>query len=317
MLKLIISLSIIVLSFTGCGSGIGPIASFQKVPLQKASLMPSKEEINGSKTKIVLTRIDDSSFKLAMDANLGESLRIQLENKLNSVVDVIDRNIAKQFDNEINNDTNNLYDGALSLPKYAISGKLSNSGISKTYYKRWCSSDVTDICSMSSCRPAYYSFKGSIFGIFKIHELPSMKVLKIIEFEGNAYVQQQYSSSLSQREKILLINSAGSKAIKKSINSLKNFFSKKGYVIEKRIKEDETILKISLGIHNGLSQGDKVIIYNINQSLNPLTNVIENNNFKVSEGLVTNELYDKHSWIIITDSYSKVKLGDQVKIRFW
>jgi len=325
MLKLIISASIVALSLSGCGSAIGPIQTFKKVPLQKSSFMPSKEDLDGSKTKIVLTRIDDSSFKLASNANLGESLRIELENELASsgVVEVLDRETAELFDDEIRltelqdeNELSNLDDGTLSLPKYAISGKISNSGFNSTYYKRRC---YTNKKGETSCTPSYYSYKASVDGILKIHEIPSMKVVKTIEF-GDNFVRNEdssyYGNSYSRVDTINMLNAAGKKAMYSSRVSLKNFFAQKGYVMEKRLKEDETILKISVGRLDGLSQGNNVNIYSTKESINPLTNEVEKSTFKVAEGMVSDKLFEHRAWIIITDTFNKVKLGDYVKVRY-
>lgn len=323
MLKSITSVAIIALIFSGCGSNIGPIPSFEKVHLQKSSFMPSKEEVENPKIKIILSNIDNSSFNLAIDSNLGNSLSINIESELSGVVEVIDRNIAQKFDdeirlNELQNESNNIDDGSLDLPEYAISGKISNSGIRKNYYSKSCSYNKDG--SVNYCKPAFYSFKASVHGILKIHKVPSMKLLKTIRFggtqsktklvQGNSF----YAPRLSSSEINHLINKAGENAIHSSRVSLKNFFSPKGYIMEKRINEDDTIFKITLGSFNGLSQGSKVIIYNITKSINPLTNKIEKSTVKVAEGMVSNKIYKHQAWIILTEGYSKVKLGDFVKV---
>jgi len=82
MLKHISSLSILLLLFSGCGASIDSIEAFTPIPLEKSPFMPSKEEIKSGKTKVVLTRIDDRNFRLAQQANLGQSLLVELEREL-------------------------------------------------------------------------------------------------------------------------------------------------------------------------------------------------------------------------------------------
>lgn len=322
MLRFLSFSATLIIMFSGCGATIDSIEAYAPVPLERSDFMPSKEEIKNGKTKIVLTRINDKNFKLARKSNLGQSLYVELERELGTsgTVEILDRSISKKFENEIRlselNQNSQMDEVELSAAKYAISGNLSNAKFSSRFTRtsRW-----TDKEGKVHVIPAHYNYRASVSGILKIYSIPSMKVLKTIEFSDSAsrredskyYGERHYPSDVSG-----MINSAGRSAIHSTRHDFKNFLAPKGYIMQHRIDADKGIVQVSIGSLDGLSTGDEVQIYTTQRTINPLTDEEELHDVKIAEGTVSNKLNEHRAWIILEESNRKLKLGDYIKARY-
>lgn len=322
MLKHFSFISAVIIFFSGCGASIDSIEAYVPVPLEKSEFMPSKEEIKSGKTKVVLTRIDDKNFQLARQANLGQSLYVELERELGTsgTVEILDREVSKKFENEIRlselNEASQMDQTELAAAKYAISGSLSNARFSSRFTRtqRW-----TDKEGKVYVIPAHYNYTAFVSGILKIYAIPSMKVLKTIEFSDSVsrredsqyYGDRHYPSDVSG-----MLNSAGRSAIHSTRHEFKNFLAPKGYIMEQRTDGDESIVQVSIGSHDGLSTGDEVQIYTTQRTINLLTDEEEAQDIKIAEGVVSDKLSDHRAWIIIEESSRAIKLGDYIKASY-
>ncbi len=322
MIKSTSLLFISLLLFSGCGATIDSLEAFTPIPLEKSAFMPSKEEIKSGKTKIVLTRIDDSDFGLAMQANLGQSLVVELERRLgrSGTVEILDRSIANKVENEIRlselNGQSHMNDIELSVAKYAISGDLSNAQFTSQFVQmqKW-----TDKEGKVYVIPAYYNYTASVSGIFKIYAIPSMKVVKTISFSGTNSRREDsnyYGNRHLPSDATGMLNKAGSSAIYSTRYAFQNFLAPKGYIMEQRDDEDKSILLVNIGSSDGLKTGDDVKIYSVQSSINPLTDEEEIQDIKVAEGIVSDKLTKHRAWIIVEDKTHAVKLGDYVKANY-
>lgn len=322
MFKTLSLLTLTLLILSGCGASIDSIEAFSPIPLEKSPFMPSKEEIKSGKTKIVLTPIDDSNFKLAQQANLGQSLYVELERELSAsgTVEILDREIAQKFENEIRlsemSADSQMSDIELSAAKYAISGSLSNARFSSrfTQTQRW-----RDKEGKLHIIPAHYTYTASVSGILKIYAIPSMKVLKTIEFSDNTsrredsrfYGNRHYPFDVSG-----MLNKAGKDAIHSTRHIFKNYLAPKGYIMEQRSDGDDEIVKVSIGSADGLEKGDEVEIYTIQSTINPFTDEPEIQSVKIADGLVSNKITPHRAWIILENKTQELKIGDYIKASY-
>ncbi len=322
MFKHFLSLSILLFLFSGCGATIDSIEAFAPIPMEESAFMPSKEEVQSGKTKVVLTRIDDSNFRLAQEANLGQSLLVELERELSQsgTVEVLDRTIAQKFENEIRlselDESSQMSEIELSVAKYAISGSLSNAQFTSrfTQTQRW-----TDKEGKVYVIPAHYNYTASVSGILKIYAIPSMKVLKTIEFSDNTSRQEDsrfYGNNHRPLDMVGMINKAGRDAIHSTRHAFKNFLAPKGYIMEQRSDGDMTIVYVSIGSADGLETGEDVEIFSVHSSINPFTEEQEVQSIKIADGIVSNKLSEHRAWIIIEEQTQEIKLGDYVKARY-
>ena len=322
MFKSLLISTVTLLIFSGCGATIDSIEAFAPIPLEKSPFMPTKEEIKSGKTKIVLTPIDDRNFELAQRANLGQSLYVELERELSSsgTVEILDREIAAKFENEIRlsemDADSQMSDMELSAAKYAISGSLSNARFSSrfTQTRRW-----RDDEGRLYVIPAHYTYTASVSGILKIYAIPSMKVLKTIEFSDNTsrredsrfFGNNHYPADVSG-----MLNKAGSDAIHSTRLVFKNYLAPKGYIMEQRSDGDTEIVKVSIGSADGLESGNEVEIYTVQSTTNPFTDEVETQSVKIADGIISNKLTPHRAWIILEDKTQEIKIGDYIKASY-
>ena len=311
-----------IILLSGCSATIDSIEEYTPVPLERSDFMPTKEEIKSGKTKVVLTRIDDKHFKLAQRANLGQSLYIELERELSAsgTVEILDRQIAEKFEDEIRlselSEVSQTDEIELSVAKYAISGSLSNAQFTSRFVQtqRWVDKEGRTLII-----PAHYNYQAYVSGILKIYSIPSMKVLKTIEFsdytrrseDSSYYGDSYYPADVSG-----MLNRAGRSAIHSTRHEFKNFLAPKGYVMEQRTDGSTSIVRVSIGSLDGLKTGEKVQIFTSESTINPLTEEEEIQDIKIADGIVSNKLDEHRAWIIIDESTRAIKLGDYIKARY-
>lgn len=322
MIRSLSFLSITLLLLSGCGASIDSIEAYTPIPLEKSPYMPTKDEIKSGKTKVVLTPINDKKFSLAQKANLGQSLYVELERELSTsgTVEVLDRDISQKFENEIRlselDEASQMSEIDLSVAKYAISGSLSNAQFTSSFVQtqRW-----QDKEGKTYVIPAHYNYKASVSGILKIYAIPSMKILKTIEFsdyvtrseDSKFYGDRHYPSDVSG-----MINQAGRSAVHSTRNTFKNFLAPKGYIMEQRSDGEQTIVHVNIGKADGLVTGNEVDIYSVRSSTNPFTEEEEIQNVKIAKGIISDKLSEHRAWIILEEHSQEIKLGDYIKANY-
>ncbi len=322
MYKQLSFLTLILALLTGCGASINSIEAYVPIPLEKSPFMPSKEELKTGKTKVVLTPINDKNFKLARRANLGQSLYIELDKELSTsgTVEVLDRDIAKKFDEEIKlselGEESNMDELELKVAKYAISGSLSN----VQFISRFTQKQIwTDKKGKKYVIPAHYNYTAAVSGILKVYSIPSMKVLKTIAFSDRISRREDsrfFGNDHRPLDTSGMINQAGRDAIHATRNAFKNFLAPKGYIMKLRQKDDEQIVQVSIGSFDGLETGSDVHIYSTISSENPLTQEIEIETIKIADGIVSDKISEHRAWIIIQERSHDIKLGDYIKAKY-
>lgn len=322
MIRSITSFLLMLLFLGGCGASIDSLEAFAPVPLENSAFMPTKEEIKSGKTKVVLTPIDDRKFTLAQRANLGQSLYVELQRELSTsgTVEILDRDVSQKFENEIRlselNQASQMSEVDLSVAKYAISGSLSNAQFVSRFVQtqRW-----QDNEGKVHVIPAHYIYTASVSGILKIYAIPSMKVLKTIEFSDSARRSEDsnyrgdryYPSDVGG-----MLNQAGRSAIHSTRHDFKNYLAPKGYIMQQRSDGEKKIVQVNIGKADGLETGEEVDIYSIQSSTNPFTQEEEIESIKIAKGLVSDKLDAHRAWIIIEEQSREIKLGDYIKANY-
>ncbi len=297
--------------------------------------MPSKENLEGKAPKVVVFALDQNENEVATQTGLGESLANNVENVLgkNRLGEIVDRKAAIKLEKEIQlaeMKKTGSYKGPI-VADYAISGAISNAGFTSKY------SSGTSYYNPQSRQfvsiPPKYTYSADVAGNIKIYELPSLTVVQSIEFAGkkarSEAVQQEGGVSLGglqiggkkvegTKRDDNLVRKAGEDAINEIEVEIKNFFAKKGYILEKRVLDNKSIFKISLGSDDGLKQDDKFEIIGQYESQNPITNEIEVERKIIATGSVSDLIDPKTSWVVIDDAKKAeaIRLGDSLKIKY-
>ncbi len=115
-----------------------------------------------------------------------------------------------------------------------------------------------------------------------------------------------------------LVRQAGKEAIENAAVDIKNFFAKKGFVLEKRVLKNKTIFKISVGSADGIKTGDKFEIIGKYEIENPITGKSEIESRIIGTGEVADKIDPKSSWVLIDDSdvVNSIRLGDVVRFKY-
>ena len=167
--------------------------------------------------------------------------------------------------------------------------------------------EINDVySSYSGPRVADYAIIGSISksgyqrgisGSLKIYELPSMKVMESLRFSG--------------------LNSNGRDAIDNISPNLKRFFTRKAYILEKRILGNKIIFKISQGHKDGITKSRKFDIVRETVRLNSTTNNAKTDEIIIASGKVSTRVNSNSSWVILDKkTYNdKIRIGDTVILK--
>lgn len=334
MIRILLT-ALLSLTLFSCAPTIKNFDEYQKQFLTKSAIMPSKENLKGKAPKVAVFALEENNNETATQAGLGKSIADNIENVLsrNRLAELVDRGASKKLQQEIAlaemNETGS-YKGPI-VADYAISGTIANAGFTSNYSSGFIF--LNPKTKQLVTVPPKYTYKTNVSGNLKIYELPSLQVIESIEFYGTRKRQENAQqdggvslgalqlggkkSGESSRDDHLL-RSAGNAAIDNVEIDIKNLFAKKGYVLEKRVKEKKAIFKISIGSVDGIKQGDKFEVIGKYETQNPITQETEVESRIIAKGVVSDKINPKSSWIIIKDKkkINKIRLGDAVKIKY-
>ncbi len=324
------------LVLTSCSTTIGgDFVKYQKQFLSKTKFMPTAENIAGKAPKIVVFEFDENNIEVAQQSDLGSSVANDVENVIskNRLGELVDRKAATKLQKEISlaemNKTG-AYKGPI-VADYAVSGAISNAGFTSkysngsTYYNPQSRQLVTI--------PPKYTYSSDVAGNLKVYELPSLSVVESIEFKGkksrSEAVQQDGGLALGgiqiggkkvegAKRDDSLVRKAGDDAISEIEVEIKNFFAKKGYILEKRTLDNKAIFKISLGSLDGIKQNDKFDVIGQYETENAITNQIEIERRIIASGSVSEIVDPKTAWVVMDDAKKAeaIRLGDVIKMKY-
>ncbi len=307
------------LLFSGCSSTIGNLQEYAPSPLRKTEFMPSKEELRQAKTKVMLVRLNNGGSEVAKRADLAQVLNASLVSMLSSdgSVELIDRSVDARLDEEIKlhefsgESRNNK--SILRLASYALKGDIAGATFASRYIKArvW-----YDKKGKAHRTPAYFVYSARVDGVLSVYEIPSMRLLKSFEFHGSSSYTKE--SRYRERFNAELVQQAGRNAMSTVQTKLKRFFAPKGYILYKRVREDEAIYEVSLGQADGLHEGDEVRIYRKERFHNPLSNEEQVREIAIASGNVSEIIHPHSAWIILDEVHAgyEIRLGDYIKKRY-
>ncbi len=297
--------------------------------------MPTAENLEGKLPKLAVFPLEENENQVAKQAGLGVSIANNIENTLSNdrLIEIVDRSAATKLQKEIALSEMNKT-GSYKGPKvadYAISGAISNADFTNKYSSG--STYVNPKNGQMITIPPKFTYTSNVTGNIKIYELPSLTVVENIEFSGkksrNENVQQRGGLSLGALqiggEQVAgvnrddgLVRKAGEDAIDEAKVALKNAFAKKGYILEKRVFEEKSIFKISLGSADGIKQDDEFEVIGQYEVENPITSKTEIERRIITTGKISDKIDPKSSWIVVKDKdkENSIRLGDAIKIKY-
>ncbi len=314
------------LSFVGCGTSIN-LSEYNPHILHKAKYMPSKQEmLNNKGAKIVVADVDDSGLKLARKAQLSTTMgnmikQVFANDKTALVLERVDKLSYKQ---RVKEEIKLAELGAQSeddvgQADYILRGKLSKATLRSNYYPGYYYYVYVDKKKVKRYAPPRRTYTACVGGSIRIFSLPQLEVKKSIGFnrcstksENGAGVYYAKSSDDG------LMSQAAQRAIKQASYDLRNFFAKKGYIYQSKIKDEDIIVKTSLSKQFGAKEGEDVEIYSTKSESNPLTGQSHKIDIKIGDGRISNQINDEYSWIIVDEikDGETLHIGDYVKVKY-
>lgn len=309
-----------VLLFSGCGATIGNISAYQPCTLDSCDVMPSAEQLKSAKPKVVVFDFNENEIATAENAKLGRTIPGHVETQLTEgkAIELVDRKVAEKLQQEImmaEMEGTSDYEGP-AVADFAISGTIDNSGFTSRFQEAYTTQDKK---GNTYYHQAKFIYTAEVKGKIKIYEIPSLRVVKTIPFSDNSQRSEETRSSMRpQTRDDELVRKAAADGIKSARLELKNFFAKKGFILEKRAKDNDTIFKVSLGSDGGMRSGDTCQIFTIKKNFNPITQEETLEEFCLGEGKVSEQVGPNYAWLVVKEDQLQEapRLGDIVKIQY-
>ena len=333
-MKKLIFLLIFTLS-ASCTPAIKNFDKYQKQFASKSSFMPTEEQLDKKTVKVAVFDFDEKDIELAKQANLGKSLAGELETFLakNKLAELVDRSASSKLQQEIQLAEMNKT-GAYAGPKvadYAVSGVITNADFNSKYVEG--SVYINPKNGNTITIPPKFVYKASISGNIKVYELPSLDVVNAIELSGLATRSENVQNNGGFAIGGIRIGGENAEGVKRDDGLVRkavidavsfaeanilNAFAKRGYILEKRTLNKETIFKINLGFEDGLKHGDKFDVFGQYEIENPITGKAEIERKIIANGSISQIIDPKTCWIIISDSKqaSAIRIGDIIKLKY-
>ncbi len=319
MSRIIISVIFLTIVFTGCGTKV-KLGEYSKSSMVKSKNLPSADKLKATKSKVLITKFEVVSNRIATNANLGVVAASAVSNQLakTNSVDVIKRETnyidlkkeveAAELSRELNIDTGSA--------EFLITGKVTGASFAHQFIQGRSWRDKNGKLHKS---PNKFRYRGCSSGTIGFYKLPSMQNVKSVPFSrcstNSENTQGNYGAK--KRDDGLVQNSIQS-AIRSISKSLKSQFTKKGYILEKRVDGKKTIFLTTLGKDVGAKESLDVYIYSSRASVNPISGEKMEQSIKIGEGEISNQISADSSWVVLEelDDGEEMKIGDFIKINY-
>ena len=327
-----ISLTFLVIFFlTNCANhSIKDFDAYAPAPALRSDFI-DKKKVKKKHSVIAVLPFEITENEIAKKAGLGNAVVKNIEQMIskNKLVKFADRKAIKKFAKEVSLSEmaeTGSYQGP-AIADYVVSGEIIDAGLT---YEFIAARSKIDVKNQSYQRIApKHKYIADFNASLKIYRLPSLEVVEIIPLQARkiriddaaedaSLFSSKIEVSMVKKEDNQLLRATAKKAVESQGEIIKNIFSalRKGYILEKRIKDKKTIFKVNLGKKNGIAKGDKVKIYAKFKSENPLTEEEEIETIKIADGVISDQITSHNSWIIVKDAKNseKIKIGNEVNI---
>lgn len=287
--------------------------------MQPTDPLPTPEQIEIGKSKVVIFAPDESGLELASKAKVGHSIETALVQFISVTgSEIVDRGIPKKLKQELQlaeMKGSSSYEGP-NVADYAITGKVStvNAGAKFTEASQWTDNKGEVHYISAKCK-----YTAQVAANISIYKLPKLSFLKTISIDESASVSEdtrRNSCPQTNSSKEALVRQAASDAVEDAKEEFQNFFAPKSYVLERRVREKDSIFKLSKGATAGFAYKSDVTFYHLDKSYNALTKKTTIEEYEVTEGTVSNLIGDEHAWVLVEDAEkaNQIMLGDYVKV---
>lgn len=303
----------------GCSTTIKDIGAYRAAPMSEADILPSQEQIETRRTKIVIFEADDTAVT-NRNINAGRVMTRTMEEKLSEGgVEVIDRNLAPKMRDEITlaeaKGAGN-YSGP-AVANFAVRAVIGNADYSNRFYQRTTYCDPKTRKCYSTPEHCIHSAK--MTGSIRIYEIPSLRLIETINVSGSSSLRTETPHCDRSSERVSeLVLKAVEDGVRGSRTELQNLFAPKGYVVEKRVYDGKVIFKVQFGKSQGAKSQDKLNFYTLRKEENAFTKKVDFEEVKIMEGTISDLVFAEYCWVVpeSQEKAKQIRLGDYVKIEY-
>ena len=292
------------------------------IELARADVLPTGQELEATKHKVVIFPPDAQAQPLARDAGLGLSISTELAQYITQTAsNLIDHTQANALAQEIQQleTTGAIAHEGPVVADFALTGTITNASVATTYYppQNW-----TDKKGQVYKVHAKCTHSVKVAGVVKVHgTMPRLAHLQSIKLDHASTSTEETRSSdctVTDAHKHELLTQAAQNAVKKARVGLQNLFAPQAYIIEAKQNGQNLIFKLSGGTDSGFNVDDELTIYTRQLMQNPLTGKDNLENIELTQGKVSSTLGSNYAWIIVEDwaGAHRIRLGDFVKVRY-
>ena len=294
-----------------CNPKIKNLALYQDSPIKTAEFLPAQDKLASKDINIVILPFEEGDIKAAKQAQLGNIIATATENIISDskVATIIDRDSIDKLKDEVAISEirqTGVFKG-LTAADYAISGALSEASLQHRYIAK--KINVNSRTGQITTIPPKHKYSAKVAGNIKIYSLPNLEAITDSSFFG---FTNRVNTEVINKEDHGLLRKAAQDALNAQKITLSNVLSKlrTGYVIGKKTKGKKQIFRVSFGYDDGLKHGDLLVIFRVTKHTNPISNEVRQENIKLTNAVVTNQIYSDSAWVILSDK----KMNSQIEI---
>jgi hypothetical protein len=302
-----------------CHTKIKNFEKYEKIPFLETEIKPKPEEMENVTPNVLIGDFLDNDIEKSKELGIpgtfkGVITKTLISGKLANIVSRSDKE-ATQNEIKLTESQKNLTSSGIKSADYIISGETLSVSLSENDSVIMIPIQVgknnfTAIPVKRRETEAEVSFS------VKIQALPSLDVLETVIFSGS---ESKTETNPDSTQNGGVIKTAMDNAIKNGMPKFKEYFAKRGFIIEKRAlpkKQNKPIFKINIGTNDGIQQDDSVLI----QQIKPDDKImgVKSEKTTLCRGKIADQNTEHTAWIVIKDKKcsQKIKMGDIAKLTY-
>lgn len=290
------------------------------VPMAKSEHMPSKEELAGRRSRVVVLPVKfsgDTSYQ----TNAIKELSALIENGLlRAPVELVDRKLANKLGDEIvaYEATGRYAGGDLNVADIAIMTVVNNVSIGGAFTG---TTTYTDD-GVTKYIPSYCTYTAKLTGNVRIYQMPDLSILDTFPLEGMQSSNQNSNDSncrVSTAQSNGVATMASATAVDNVLHNIQNIFSGSAYVVEYRKRLEEHYVMVSMGSNQSIKPGMKVQFYRKVEITHPMTGdkTISELPYDFSGTVLEGLVEAGSAWVKLPEeAETQIRMGDIAKVHF-
>lgn len=290
------------------------------VPIPKSDHMPSKEELAGRRSRVVVLPVKFSGDTTYQTTAIKELSALVENGLLKAPVELVDRALASKLGDEIvaYEATGRYAGGDLNVADIAIMTVVNNVTIGGAF------TGTTTYTDNGTTKyiPSYCTYTAKLTGNVRIYQMPDLTVLDTFPLEGMQSSNQNSNDSncrVSTAQSNGVATMASATAVDNVLHNIQNIFSGSAYVVEYRKREEEHIVMVSMGSNQSVKPGMKIQFFRKVEITSPMTGekTISELPYDFSGTVLDGLIENGSAWVKVpVEAEASLHMGDIAKVHF-